>query len=145
MSSRSTNSSQEHSHSSKMFGHSKFSYDYDGGDVYCYCGLKAPLITSTCDENPGSRPVDNQHVKALIIDLRNRNKELSQENSIPRNENRYLSKMLAEFKVENECLRNMSYAGTHEELSDEVAALKPKNLMPSIAVPFIIPLASSSP
>ena len=29
-----------------------FTYDYEDELVYCYCGVKAPLVTSTSNENP---------------------------------------------------------------------------------------------
>ena len=32
-----------------------FTYDYEGDPVHCYYKVKAPLVTSTSDNNPGRR------------------------------------------------------------------------------------------
>ena len=43
-----------------------FTYDYEGEPVYCYCGVKAPLVTSTSNENPGRRFFGCSNYKVLI-------------------------------------------------------------------------------
>ncbi|XVE59793.1 hypothetical protein DITRI_Ditri05aG0075500 [Diplodiscus trichospermus] len=69
-------------------------------------------------------PIENQHVKALLIELRNRNKQLFVKNSVLKNENRCLNEMVAALKVENEYLRNICSSETKNELFDEMATLK---------------------
>ena len=43
-----------------------FTYDYEGEPVYCYCGVKAPLVTSISNENPGRRFFGCSNYKVLI-------------------------------------------------------------------------------
>ena len=71
------------------------------------------------------RPIDDERVKTFINKLKIGNKELAKENMLLKNENKVLTKMITELKIENGCLRKMSYAHiNYEDLCDEVATLK---------------------
>ncbi|XVE61659.1 hypothetical protein DITRI_Ditri06bG0057700 [Diplodiscus trichospermus] len=124
---------------------SKFSYDHEG-TVYCYCGMNAPLVTSNSGENLGRRfygcnkykdkgckffvwhdkPLDNEHVKNMMIQLRNENRDLQKENVRLKNETRVLSKVVHELSVKIQGLKKMSSVERYIDLADEVAVLKAK-------------------
>ncbi|XVE89504.1 hypothetical protein DITRI_Ditri20bG0002000 [Diplodiscus trichospermus] len=111
-------------------------YDY-GDPVYCYYGLKAPLVTSTSDENPRrffgcsnyqvnrcrfflwyDGPIQEERAKEVIIQLRNANKDLTKENMKLKDENSNLRKMVPEHKNEKNMLISC------DDLIDEVATLR---------------------
>ena len=49
------------------------------------------------------RPIDDERAKTFINELKTGNKELAKENMLLKNENKALTKMVAELKTENGC------------------------------------------
>ena len=71
------------------------------------------------------RPIDDKCAKAVIIKLRNANKELVNDKLLVVNENKALTTMVDDLKTENTCLRKMLYGFVSDaDLYDEVATLK---------------------
>ena len=44
-----------------------FTYDYEGDPIYYYCEVKAPLVTSTSDKNPGRRSLATTTIRYIFI------------------------------------------------------------------------------
>lgn len=42
-------------------GEASMSYEYEGELIYCLCWMRAPLIISTSDGNPGRRIFGNRN------------------------------------------------------------------------------------
>ena len=50
-----------------FLGHALFTYDYEGDSIYCYFDLKAPLVASTSDDNPGRRFFGCGNYKVFVL------------------------------------------------------------------------------